>query len=120
TYDYADKYLFEASGRYDGSYYFAKESRFGFFPAFSVGWRISEENFLKQINWVDNLKLRASYGQVGALAGSAFQYMSLYNVYGPAAVLDGQAVQAASEGNESNSNITWERANKTNIGLEAV
>lgn len=120
TYDYADKYLFEASGRYDGSYYFAKESRFGFFPAFSVGWRISEENFLKQINWVDNLKLRASYGQVGALAGSAFQYMSLYNVYGPAAVLDGQAVQAASEGIESNPNITWERANKTNIGLEAV
>lgn len=118
TYDYADKYLFEASGRYDGSYYFPKGNRFGFFPAFSVGWRISEENFINGIRGIDNLKIRASYGEVGALAGAAFQYMSLYNIYGPAAVLDGGAVQAASEGVEANQNITWERARKTNIGLE--
>lgn len=58
TYDYADKYLFEASGRYDGSYYFSPENRFGFFPAFSMGWRLSEENFLKgYAGWLDNLKL---------------------------------------------------------------
>lgn len=119
TYDYAGKYLFEASGRYDGSYFFAPDRRFGFFPAFSIGWRLSEENFLKGITWVDNLKLRASYGEVGAVAGSTFQYLSLYNIYGPAAVLDGAAVQAASEGTESNPNITWERARKSNLGLEA-
>lgn len=119
TYDFADKYLFEASGRYDGSYYFAKDNRFGFFPAFSIGWRLSEEPFLAEVRSIDNLKLRASYGEVGALAGSAFQFMSLYNVYGPAAVLDGGAVQAASEGVEANPNITWERAKKTNIGIEA-
>jgi TonB-linked SusC/RagA family outer membrane protein len=118
TYDYADKYLLEASGRYDGSYYFPKENRFGFFPAFSAGWRLSEENFIKGVRAIDNLKIRASYGEVGALAGAAFQYMSLYNVYGPAAVLDGGAVQAASEGVEANRNITWERARKTNVGLE--
>ncbi|GAA4441408.1 TonB-dependent receptor [Ravibacter arvi] len=118
TYDYADKYLFEASGRYDGSYYFPRETRFGFFPAFSVGWRLSEENFLKGTRWIDNLKLRASYGEVGALAGSPFQFMSLYNVRGPVAVLDGVAVQGAYEGTERNLNITWERARKTNIGLE--
>lgn len=120
TYDYADKYLFEASGRYDGSYYFSEDKRFGFFPAFSAGWRLSEESFLKNANAINNLKLRASYGEVGALAGAAFQYMSLYNIYGPAAVLDGGAVQAASEGVEANPNITWERARKANIGFEGT
>ncbi|WP_229253775.1 TonB-dependent receptor [Dyadobacter sp. NIV53] len=121
TYDYADKYLFEASGRYDGSYYFAAENRFGFFPAFSLGWRLSEENFIKKnIRWIDNLKLRGSYGEVGALAGSAFQYMSTYSVAGPAYVLGGNAVQAIRERNEPNPNITWERAKKTNIGIEGT
>lgn len=118
TYAYDDKYLFEASGRYDGSYYFAPEKRFGFFPAFSLGWRLSEEKFMQNISWLDNLKIRGSYGEVGALAGAEFQYLSLYNVSGPAAVLGGGAVQAAAEGTESNPNITWERAKKTNIGLE--
>lgn len=121
TYDYADKYLFEASGRYDGSYYFAPENRYGFFPAFSLGWRLSEENFIKNnVRWIDNLKLRGSYGEVGALAGSAFQYMSTYSVVGPAYVLGGNAVQALRERNEPNPNITWERAKKTDVGIEAT
>ena len=120
TYDYAQKYLFEATGRNDGSYYFAPEKRWGFFPAFSLGWRISEENFMHSIDWIENLKIRGSYGEVGSLAGAAFQYLSLYNVYGPAAVLDGGAVQAATEGTESNPNITWEKAKKTDVGLEAT
>lgn len=120
-YDYDGKYLFEASGRYDGSYYFAPGKKFGFFPAFSLGWRISEERFMKgNVDWVNNLKLRASYGEVGALAGSAFQYLSTYGVYGPAYVLGGKAVQGISERAESNPNITWERAKKTDIGLEAT
>jgi TonB-linked SusC/RagA family outer membrane protein len=121
TYDYADKYLLEASGRYDGSYYFSPEQRFGFFPAFSAGWRVSEEPFLKgKVNWLDNLKIRASYGEVGALAGSPFQYLSTYNVVGPAYVMNGSAVQAVRERNQSNPNITWERARKTDIGLEGT
>lgn len=118
-YDYNGKYLFEASGRYDGSYYFAPDRRYGFFPAFSAGWRISEEGFFKNnIHWVDNLKLRASYGEVGALAGLPFQYLSTYSVYGPSYVLGGNAVQGIRERAESNPNITWERAKKTDIGLE--
>ena len=60
SYDYDNKYLVEASGRYDGHYYFAPDSRFGFFPAFSVGWRLSEENFIKdKYILLDNLKIRA-------------------------------------------------------------
>ncbi len=120
AYDFDQKYLVEASGRYDGSYYFAPDQRFGFFPAFSVGWRLTEENFLKdRFNWLSNLKLRASYGEVGALAGAAFQYMSTYNVLGTNYVLGGSAVQGISERAEPNRNITWERAKKTDIGLEA-
>ena len=119
TYDYAGKYLFEASGRYDGNYYFAPDKRFGFFPAFSIGWRLSEENFMTDIKWIDNLKVRGSYGEVGALAGSPFQYLSTYDVYGPAYVLSGEAVQGASERAENNPNITWERAKKYDIGLDA-
>jgi TonB-linked SusC/RagA family outer membrane protein len=119
AYDYAQKYLLEASGRYDGSYYFAPETRFGFFPAFSVGWRLSEENFLKdKFSWLDNLKIRASYGEVGALAGSPFQFMSTYNVLGTNYVLGNNAVQGIVEKAEPNPNITWERAKKTDIGLE--
>ncbi|MEJ7829879.1 MAG: SusC/RagA family TonB-linked outer membrane protein, partial [Segetibacter sp.] len=121
TYDYNSKYLFEASGRYDGSYYFAPTKQFGFFPAFSVGWRLSEEEIIKNnFNWIDNLKIRASYGEVGALAGSPFQYLSSYGVYGPAYVIGGNAVQATRERTESNPNITWERAKKSDIGLEAT
>ena len=120
NYDYDQKYLFEATGRYDGSYYFAPKKRWGFFPAFSLGWRLSEEKFMKSIDWLNNLKIRGSYGEVGSLAGSAFQFLSLYNVFGPAAVLDGGAVQAATEGTESNPDITWERAKKTDMGLDAT
>ena len=118
TYNYAQKYFLEASGRYDGSYYFAPGKRFGFFPAFSAGWRLSEENFMKEISWIDNLKIRGSYGEVGALAGVPFQYLSTYSTFGPAYVLGGNAVQAAGERNESNPSITWERAKKTDIGVE--
>ncbi len=121
TYDYKGKYLFEASGRYDGSYYFAPNNRFGFFPAFSAGWRLSEEEFIKKnFDWLDNLKIRASYGEVGALAGSPFQYLSSYAVSGPAYVIGGNAVQAIRERTEPNPNITWERAKKFDIGLEAT
>ncbi|MGN6617747.1 MAG: SusC/RagA family TonB-linked outer membrane protein [Ilyomonas sp.] len=120
AYNYDQKYLVEASGRYDGSYYFAPEKRWGFFPAFSLGWRLSEEKFLKdKLSWLDNLKLRASYGEVGALAGSPFQYMSTYDVLGTNYVLGGNAVQGIRERAEPNPNITWERAKKTDIGLEA-
>src|SRR5690606_13261315 len=77
-----------------------------------------EEKFIKYIDWIDNLKIRGSYGEVGALAGSPFQYLSTYNAYGPAYVLGGQAVQAVSERNEYNPNITWERAKKYDIGLD--
>ena len=66
NYIFDDRYLIEANGRYDGTSRFPKEDRFGFFPSFSVGWRISNEGFMSGTSgWLDNLKLRASYGQLG-------------------------------------------------------
>lgn len=120
SYGFNNKYLFEASGRYDGSYYFAPGKRFGFFPAFSAGWKISDENFLSNISWLNSLKIRGSYGESGALAGAPFQYLSSYTLWGNAAILGGSAVQGLYENAEPNTSITWERAKKTDIGIEAV
>lgn len=122
AYDYDGKYLFEFSSRYDGHYYFAPGKRFDFFPALSLGWRISEEPFLKdRYSWLDNLKIRGSYGKSGNLAGSAFQYLSSYGVAN-SYVFGGPQyyqVQGVFERAEANPHITWETARKTDIGLEA-
>lgn len=126
-YNYDEKYLFEVAGRYDGHYVFAPGKRYGFFPSFSAGWRLSEENFIKDnLSWVDAAKIRGSYGESGALPylpGSnppqllAFQYLSSYSLYGGSAVF-GDPTQGVSERPQANPNITWERAKKFNIGLE--
>ncbi|WDF57112.1 SusC/RagA family TonB-linked outer membrane protein [Mucilaginibacter sp. KACC 22063] len=123
-YTYDNRYLFEAAGRYDGSYLFGPNHRFGFFPAFSAGWRISQEKFMKDITWIDNLKLRASWGQSGAypsVSGNiqTYQYLSPYNAYGNSAVIGGSATQGIYEALQGNPNITWEKANKTDVGFEA-
>ncbi len=119
TYGFDGKYLFEASGRYDGHYYFAPNDRFGFFPSFSAAWRLSEESFMKGIGWINNLKIRGSWGETGALAGAPFQYLSAYSLYGGSAVLNGTGTQGLYENSQANPNITWERAKKSDIGVEA-
>lgn len=66
NYNYQDKYLLEVNGRYDGSSKFPKSSRFGFFPSVSAGWQIAQEKFMESTrNWLDGLKVRASYGVIG-------------------------------------------------------
>lgn len=127
TYNYQDKYLLELSGRYDGHYYFAPKHRFGFFPAASIGWRMSEEKFIKDnLSFVNNLKLRISYGQSGNLAGGPFQYSSSMTInplydqnYNLAAYfMDGKAYPGVAEAVEPNPLITWEKANKLNTGID--
>lgn len=122
-YSYAEKYLVQFAGRYDGHYYFAPGKRFSFFPSASLGWRISEENFMKnRFSWIDNLKLRASYGKSGNLAGNAFQYLTSYQtrnsyVFGGTSPYQALGIY---ESAQANSNITWETAKKGNIGLDAL
>jgi TonB-linked SusC/RagA family outer membrane protein len=118
--NYDSRYMFEATGRYDGHYYFAPGKRWGYFPAFSAAWRISEENFMKGISFLTNLKLRASWGKLGNLAGSAYQYLSGYTLYGNSyAFGSGAMVQGAYVDNENNPDITWEVSTKTNLGFDA-
>ncbi len=78
TYDYNHKYLAQLIFRYDGSPQFPEDKQWGFFPGASVGWRISEESFMDNITVVDELKLRASYGEMGNDNVPAFQYISAY------------------------------------------
>ncbi|MDT0684974.1 SusC/RagA family TonB-linked outer membrane protein [Autumnicola psychrophila] len=120
TYAYNDRYLFEATGRYDGHYFFAPGKRYGYFPAFAAGWRISEESFMNDIDYIQNLKLRGSWGKSGNLAGSAFQYQQGYSIYGNAyAFGPGRMVQGSYVPLEANPNLTWEIATKFDIGLDA-
>ena len=119
TYAFDNKYMLEATGRYDGNYYFAPNNRFGFFPAFSAAWRVSQESFMQDVRWLNELKLRGSWGQSGNLAGNPFQYQSGFILYGNSAILNGAQTQGLYENTEPNPFITWERATKTDIGLEA-
>jgi TonB-linked SusC/RagA family outer membrane protein len=119
TYAYKDKYMFEATGRYDGHYYFAPGSRWGYFPAFSAAWRVSEESFMAGLDNINNLKIRASWGQSGMLAGRAFQYLSGYTLRGNAyAFGSGALVQGSENTQEANPNITWERSTKMDVGFD--
>ncbi|WKX78214.1 TonB-dependent receptor [Zobellia laminariae] len=72
------KYLFQANVRHDGSYNFPKDKRWGTFPAFSVGWKISEEGFLSGVDAIETLKIRASWGKFGNDRVDPFQYLSGY------------------------------------------
>jgi hypothetical protein len=91
----------------------------------AAGWRLSQENFMKDISWIDNLKLRASWGQSGAypsIGGSiqTYQYLSPYNVYSNSAVIGGSATQGIVEALQGNPNITWEKSNKSDIGVDGT
>ncbi len=120
SYDYSQKYLAEFSGRYDGHYYFAPGKRYAFFPAVSLGWRLSEESFIKNnFRWIDDLKIRGSYGKSGNLAGGPFQYLSSYGI-GASYIFGGSQVQGAYERTEPNTNITWETAKKIDVGFEIL
>ncbi|WP_421942187.1 SusC/RagA family TonB-linked outer membrane protein [Pedobacter sp.] len=122
-YNYKEKYLAEFLWRVDGSYIFPTARRFGFFPGVSLGWRLSEEAFFKDnVGFVNNLKLRASWGQMGAEAyfGDAlqeYQYLSLMN-FG-SYVFNDAITKSIYEGKVPNLDFGWEVANNTNVGLDA-
>lgn len=119
TYDYARKYMAQAIFRYDGSPNFPEDKRWGFFPGISLGWRISEEDFMSNLNFVDNLKIRGSYGEMGNDAVDPYQYLTAYE-YGNNYVLGGSDVVGLIQAGVPNPNITWEVAKTTNIGFDAT
>lgn len=121
NYNYANRYLLELSGRYDGSSKFPKDSRFGFFPSGSIGWRIDQESFMKSTkNWLDELKLRASYGALGNQNISPYQFtpsMSL-NTKGQSWVDGYNYVTTISTPGLVSSTFTWEKVNSFNLGVD--
>ena len=124
NYAFDSKYLFEATFRYDGSYRFPKSQRYGFFPAFSAGWRVSEEDFFKNSavnNIVNSLKFKFSKGLIGNDRVNAFQFTDAYNIVaGSGPIVNGQALPFVQYGVYPNANITWEKQDNTNFGLDAL
>ncbi|MBQ9173620.1 MAG: TonB-dependent receptor [Bacteroidales bacterium] len=122
NYDYAGKYLVELVGRYDGSYRYAPGHRWAFFPSASIGWRISQENFVKNnIPWLTNLKLRASYGLSGMDAGNAFAYVYGYSKGGANTVFGngGSSTTAYVAPGMVTDELSWVTSKIMNAGLDA-
>jgi TonB-linked SusC/RagA family outer membrane protein len=121
NYDYAEKYLVEFQLRHDGSSIFGPGHRFGTFPGVSVGWRISQESWLKSATFIDNLKLRLSYGKLGNDKVGAYQYLDNFS-YSTGVFTTGNSQNATGINYNllANPNITWEVSNKYNIGLDGT
>lgn len=129
TYAFANRYLAEFNVGYNGSENFAPGKRYGFFPAGSAGWVVTEEEFMKNSReWLDHLKLRGSYGLVGSdkisdSDGDRFAYLQFYSGgsgYNFGVDQFGNGYSGLAEGNFANPNLTWEKARKLNIGLDAT
>ncbi|MEO9005255.1 MAG: TonB-dependent receptor [Ginsengibacter sp.] len=118
NYSYLDKYLFEANIRYDGSSRFAENNRFGVFPSVSAGWRISQENFFRNaLPWMNDLKIRGSWGKLGNQSVPDYPYQNLYSLsqnypFG-SALSSGAAILTL-----ANTNITWEKTAMKDVGLD--
>jgi len=130
NYDFSGKYLAEFSFRYDGSSRFSDKKQFGFFPGASVGWRISEESFMKNnssLSFIDNLKIRASYGIMGDDGNVRYQFLSGYDypfngnreALGGGYMFDGGFVNSVGFRAVPNPDLTWVEVKTTNIGLDA-
>ena len=134
NYNYADRYLLSLTLRYDGSSRFGKNNRYGMFPSVSAGWRINEEKFMRDINWIDNLKIRASWGQTGNQEISNIARYTLYESnygeanfggqsygtsYDIAGTNGGQQLPSGYKRNQlGNDDLKWETTTQTNFGLD--
>ncbi len=134
NYTYADRYLASVTVRYDGSSRFGRNNRYGTFPSVSLGWRISEEPFMKRIEWLDNLKLRASWGQTGNqeisniarytifesnYGEAGFGGQSYGTSYDIAGTNGGQTLPSGFKRNQlGNDNLKWETTTQTNLGID--
>lgn len=121
-YNYNDTYLFTANLRADGSSKLAPGHRWGYFPSFSAAWRVSQEKFMKNVSWIDDLKLRGGWGQTGNQSGLGdYSYLALYKInriqwFGTSG--DANAVPTRTKSILSNPELTWETTSQTNIGLD--
>jgi TonB-linked SusC/RagA family outer membrane protein len=118
NYSFKGRYLFEANARYDGSSRFAADNRWGFFPSFSAAWRISEEPFFK-MGWLNELKLRGSWGQLGNQTVGLYSYYSTVSLNQPF-YFGGATSTGAAKSSLQNPNISWETTTATDFGFDAA
>lgn len=120
NYNFDEKYYLEMNGRYDGSSRFAKGQRFDFFPSVSAAWRIAKEKFMDSVDWIDELKLRASYGNLGNQAvGGDFPYLATYGINTSHDYILGSSKGVAiSAPGLVSSAFTWETVTQWNAGLD--
>lgn len=123
TYNYDERYLFEATARYDGSSRFPDSHRFGFFPSVAVGWRLSQEPFWKDldIGWISQLKIKASTGVLGNNEIGNYPYQSVYKLDASQNyVFGGVYTQGASVSTYVDPKLKWERTRTSDIGVETA
>ena len=119
NYDYKGKYLVELMGRYDGTYLYAPGHRWGFFPSYSVGWRVSEEPFFKTIlPFVNNFKLRWSDGMTGQAQGSAYGYQAGYSTTSNYVFDDGKALTGYASHSTPETILSWTRVRLMDFGFD--
>ena len=121
NYDYAGRYLLEAGFRYDGSSAFARGHRWGFFPSVSVGWRLSEEKFIKASGasaWIDNIKVRASYGKSGDDSQVKNNWASGYTYPYGSYIFNDVIVAGLQSKGVTNRNLTWYTSELYNVGVD--
>lgn len=121
SYNYASKYLLTVNFRADGSSKLSPENRFGYFPSVSAAWRISSEDFMSDVDWVDDLKLRGGWGKTGNQSGiSDYAYLQLYNIQRIPWWETGndRAVVNITPANMRNRDLTWETTTQTNLGVD--
>ena len=117
NYNYANKYFLSASIRHEGSSKFGANHKWGNFPAVSVGWNIAKENFMKNVNFIDNLKLRTGYGITGTIPRDS--YMSLTRLdLGGYAYYKGQWITQLKASGNANPDLRWEKKKEFNLGLD--
>jgi len=119
NYSYNDRYLLEASIRADGSSQFAPGHRWGSYPSFSAAWRISQEDFMKNISWLSELKIRGSWGKLGNISNVGnYDFYDGLNT-GTAVILDESKQDGVWPGKLYNPTLSWEKVTMTNVGLDA-
>lgn len=122
SYNYDEKYLFDIAFAYNGWQLYSKTNRYGFFPAVGLGWNLAKEDFVKDnLSWVNQFKLRGSFGKTGNNNVGYYEYNKYYTIAGGYSFGETHsAVAGVTEGAMVNPNITWEKALKANIGIDAT
>lgn len=117
NYSYADKYIAALSLREDGSSKFGPNNRWGTFWSISGAWRISQENFMQNVSWIDELKLKASYGVTGVEPSSPYLSQMIYNYSNPVS-MGGKYIWTISPAAVSNPDLKWEEKHEYNLGID--